>query len=64
MIFFDGEEAFVRWTNEDSIYGSRHLAEEMAKDNGLLSVETKTGIKAMVGIVSKLITNTAVCCIL
>ncbi|XP_065832604.1 glutaminyl-peptide cyclotransferase-like isoform X2 [Oscarella lobularis] len=30
MIFFDGEEAFVEWTSEDSIYGSRHLAETMA----------------------------------
>ncbi|XP_065883220.1 glutaminyl-peptide cyclotransferase-like isoform X2 [Dysidea avara] len=47
LIFFDGEEAFVRWTNQDSIYGSRHLAEEMAKDNGLLSIGAKTGIKAM-----------------
>lgn len=27
MIFFDGEEAFVIWTDEDSIYGARHLAE-------------------------------------
>ena len=26
MIFFDGEEAFVEWTAEDSLYGSRHLA--------------------------------------
>lgn len=27
FIFFDGEEAFVRWTSTDSIYGSRNLAE-------------------------------------
>lgn len=26
FIFFDGEEAFYRWTNYDSLYGSRHLA--------------------------------------
>ncbi|CAM1292890.1 QPCT (predicted) [Pycnogonum litorale] len=26
FIFFDGEEAFVRWTSKDSLYGSRHLA--------------------------------------
>jgi len=26
FIFFDGEEAFVRWGPKDSIYGSRHLA--------------------------------------
>jgi len=51
LIFFDGEEAFDRWTSQDSIYGSRHLADEMAKENGLLSVGDKTGLKAMVGIV-------------
>ena len=26
FLFFDGEEAFKRWTATDSIYGSRHLA--------------------------------------
>ncbi|XP_077994633.1 glutaminyl-peptide cyclotransferase-like isoform X2 [Glandiceps talaboti] len=30
LIFFDGEEAFEEWTNEDSLYGSRHLAAKMA----------------------------------
>jgi len=25
FIFFDGEEAFVKWTNTDSVYGSKHL---------------------------------------
>lgn len=29
MIFLDGEEAFVSWTNEDSLYGARSLAAEM-----------------------------------
>jgi glutaminyl-peptide cyclotransferase len=28
IIFFDGEEAFLDWTAEDSLYGSRHLAEK------------------------------------
>ena len=27
FLFLDGEEAFVQWTDEDSIYGSRHLAQ-------------------------------------
>lgn len=27
FLFFDGEEAFVKWTKTDSIYGSRNLAE-------------------------------------
>ena len=26
IVFFDGEEAFVSWTDTDSLYGSRHLA--------------------------------------
>ena len=26
FIFFDGEEAFKKWTDTDSIYGARHLA--------------------------------------
>lgn len=29
MVFFDGEEAFVEWTESDSLYGSRHLASKM-----------------------------------
>lgn len=29
MVFFDGEEAFVDWTEKDSLYGSRHLASKM-----------------------------------
>ncbi|KAK6009615.1 peptidase, M28 family [Ostertagia ostertagi] len=28
LIFFDGEEAFVDWTETDSLYGSRHLAKK------------------------------------
>lgn len=27
FIFFDGEEAFKTWSNEDSLYGSRHLVQ-------------------------------------
>ncbi|CAG8579469.1 4005_t:CDS:2 [Paraglomus brasilianum] len=26
LIFFDGEEAFIEWSETDSLYGSRHLA--------------------------------------
>lgn len=26
LIFFDGEEAFENWSEEDSLYGSRHLS--------------------------------------
>ncbi|KAF9564363.1 hypothetical protein CPC08DRAFT_748412 [Agrocybe pediades] len=28
LVFFDGEEAFVDWTDTDSIYGARHLAQK------------------------------------
>jgi len=31
LVFFDGEEAFVRWTKKDSLYGSRRLANQLAK---------------------------------
>ncbi|KAF5373571.1 hypothetical protein D9758_000826 [Tetrapyrgos nigripes] len=30
LVFFDGEEAFVQWTDTDSIYGARHLADKWA----------------------------------
>jgi Zn-dependent M28 family amino/carboxypeptidase len=29
LVFFDGEEALQRWSNTDSLYGSRHLAQEL-----------------------------------
>jgi glutaminyl-peptide cyclotransferase len=47
VIFFDGEEAFVHWTDKDSLYGSRHLASVMSETNGPYSVNGKTGIEAI-----------------
>jgi len=35
LAFFDGEEAFGEWTDSDSLYGSRHLADRWAKDGTL-----------------------------
>lgn len=32
LVFFDGEEAFVKWTASDSVYGSRHLAAKWKQD--------------------------------
>ncbi|MDQ2900884.1 MAG: M28 family peptidase, partial [Acidobacteriota bacterium] len=32
IVFLDGEEAFNQWTDTDSLYGSRHLAEKWATD--------------------------------
>lgn len=37
VVLFDGEEAFVRWTAEDSIYGARHLAQQWAKPTSIPS---------------------------
>lgn len=31
-MFFDGEEAFHQWTETDSLYGSRRLAEKMRQE--------------------------------
>ena len=52
MIFFDGEEAFVEWTSEDSIYGSRHLAETMASRRHPVAT-AKTELDVIVIIESK-----------
>ncbi len=32
LVFFDGEESFVRWSNADSTYGSRKLAATWVQD--------------------------------
>ena len=38
LVFFDGEEALEQWSHTDSLYGSRHLAEELATDGRLAEV--------------------------
>ena len=35
IVWFDGEEARVRWTAEDSLYGSRRLAGELQREGRL-----------------------------
>ncbi len=35
LVFFDGEEAFGDWSDTDSIYGSKHLAERWRADGTL-----------------------------
>jgi glutaminyl-peptide cyclotransferase len=35
LVWFDGEEAFGQWSDTDSLYGSRHLAERWAADSTL-----------------------------
>ena len=38
FVFFDGEEAFEEWTETDSIYGARHLADKWEKNSQLSSI--------------------------
>jgi Zn-dependent M28 family amino/carboxypeptidase len=38
LVFFDGEEALEQWSHTDSLYGSRHLAEELATTGRLAEV--------------------------
>lgn len=39
VIFFDGEEAFEEWSETDSLYGSRHLAEKWEAEDKLKGIE-------------------------
>jgi glutaminyl-peptide cyclotransferase len=38
LVFFDGEEAFRDWTDTDSLYGARHLAEAWERDGTLSKI--------------------------
>jgi Zn-dependent M28 family amino/carboxypeptidase len=44
IVFFDGEEAMVHWTDTDSLYGSRHLAAKWGQEGAL------SRIKALINI--------------
>jgi glutaminyl-peptide cyclotransferase len=44
LVFFDGEEAFHKWSDTDSLYGSRHLAEKWSKDG------TNRRLKALINV--------------
>jgi Zn-dependent M28 family amino/carboxypeptidase len=39
IAFFDGEEAFGEWSETDSLYGSRHLADRWNKDGTLKRIK-------------------------
>lgn len=39
LVFFDGEEAFEKWTESDSLYGSRHLAARWQRDGTLKKIK-------------------------
>jgi Zn-dependent M28 family amino/carboxypeptidase len=44
LVFFDGEEAVREWSDADSVYGSRHLAEKWTEDG------TNRRLKALINI--------------
>ena len=44
LVWLDGEEAFVKWTDTDSLYGSRHLAQKWLSDG------TAAKIKALINV--------------
>jgi glutaminyl-peptide cyclotransferase len=44
LVFFDGEEAFHKWSDTDSLYGSRHLAEKWSQDG------TNLRLKALINV--------------
>jgi len=48
LIFFDGEEAFVDWTETDSLYGARHLAKQMEKTSVKTGDRTLSQLEIMV----------------
>ena len=39
VVFFDGEEAYGEWTDTNSLYGSRHLAEKWAADGTIPKIK-------------------------
>jgi Zn-dependent M28 family amino/carboxypeptidase len=39
LVFFDGEEAYGEWSDTNSLYGSRHLAEKWAGDGTLRKIK-------------------------
>ncbi len=39
LVFFDGEEALVNWSETDSLYGSRHLAAKLAADGEIARIQ-------------------------
>ncbi|MGA1863571.1 MAG: M28 family peptidase [bacterium] len=39
FIFLDGEEAFLKWTETDSLYGSRHLVQKMRESGEIYNIK-------------------------
>jgi glutaminyl-peptide cyclotransferase len=49
LVWFDGEEAFGQWSDTDSLYGSRHLAERWAADGTLSRVKALINVDMIGG---------------
>ena len=53
VIFFDGEEAFENWSDTDSLYGARHLANKMDDNRNMVEREIKVSdLDRMVSLLS------------
>lgn len=57
LIFFDGEEAFVRWSPSDSLYGSQHLAQKMVSTPHPPGSTTTNRLQGMVSIFTSIRSN-------
>lgn len=44
LVFFDGEEAYGEWSETNSLYGSRHLAEKWAADGMLPKIKALVNV--------------------
>lgn len=44
LVWFDGEEAFQTWSETDSLYGSRHLAQKWAADGTLRRIKALVNV--------------------
>ena len=49
LVFFDGEEALEQWSQTDSLYGSRHLTEELATNGRLAEVRALIVVDMVAG---------------
>lgn len=47
LVFFDGEEAVKDWTDTDSLYGSRHLAEAWSNSGMLARIKALINVDMM-----------------
>jgi len=44
LVWFDGEEAIAQWTDQDSLYGSRHLAARWAAEGTLPKIKALVNV--------------------